>query len=151
MSTFNILQMNLRKATIDDWKLLLAWRNDESTRKNSISPEIISPQMHRIWLQNVLADKYRELYIAEKWDKPVGTVRADYDPETSVYELSWTTAPHYRRRSIGKTMVSLLLDKLGTKVIAQIKKGNIPSMKIAEYAGMHLKKEEDGIFHYTNY
>ncbi|MGF6850941.1 hypothetical protein QFZ51_006176 [Chitinophaga sp. W3I9] len=39
--------MILRKATIEDWKILLDWRNDIETRKNSHKIEIIEEENHK--------------------------------------------------------------------------------------------------------
>lgn len=143
--------MNLRKATIKDWKLLLDWRNDQQTRENSKNSDTVPVQKHRIWLENVVRDPDRYLYIVEDGGKAVGTVRADFDQNTEVYELSWTTAPQARNRSLGKKMVKLLVAKLEKKVLAQIMQGNVPSIKIAEHAGLHQHKEDDGILYYTNF
>ncbi|NND09322.1 MAG: GNAT family N-acetyltransferase [Saprospiraceae bacterium] len=143
--------MKLRRATTKDWKLLLEWRNDPQTRENSITTDEVPAQRHKIWLENVVEDPNRHLYIAEESGKPVGTVRADYDPETGVYELSWTTAPSARNMSLGKKMVKLLVATLEKRVLAQIKQGNNPSIKIAEHAGLRRQKENDGVLFYTNY
>ena len=94
--------MNLRKATTKDWKLLLDWRNDQHTRKSSKNTSEVPAQQHKIWLENVVRGPDRILYIAEDDGEAVGTVRADYDRDAEVYELSWTTAPQARNRSLGK-------------------------------------------------
>lgn len=145
------MMMNLRKASTKDWKLLLDWRNDQQTRENSKNTDRVHAQHHRIWLENVVRDPDRYLYIVEDNGEAVGTVKADYDHDTEVYELSWTTAPHARNRSLGKKMVKLLVAKLEKNVLAQIKQGNVPSIKIAEYAGLHKHKEDDGILYYSNF
>jgi RimJ/RimL family protein N-acetyltransferase len=50
-------------------------------------------------------------------------------------------------------MVRLLVEQLqdGDKIRAEIKKGNIASVKIAESAGLSFQREEHGILHYSNY
>ena len=67
------------------------------------------------------------------------------------YELSWTISPDFRGKGIGKIMVKILADRLQAKIRAEIKKGNIASVRIAEYAGMTFKKEENQVLHYSNY
>ena len=141
----------LRKATIDDWKILLDWRNDIETRKNSHNMELVEKEIHKRWLNSILANRNRQLYIAIESEMPVGTVRADFDEHISTYELSWTISPDFRGKGIGKKMVKLLTDKLNAKLRAEIKYGNISSVKIAEFAGLKLKKEENGVLHYSNY
>ncbi|MGF6927544.1 RimJ/RimL family protein N-acetyltransferase [Chitinophaga sp. W2I13] len=143
--------MILRKATIEDWKILLDWRNDIETRKNSHKIEIIEEENHKKWLSSILAAENRQLFIAIDNELPVGTVRADFDDQFNAYELSWSISPEVRGKGVGKEMVKLLTDKLNTRIRAEIKSGNIASIKIAEYVGLTFKEEDNGILHYTNY
>jgi len=143
--------MKLRKAKIDDYKFLLDWRNDIETRKNSHNMELVEEENHKKWLNSILTNENRQLFIAIDNEIPVGTVRADFDNINDVFELSWTISPDYRGKGIGKEMVKLSADKLRANTRAEIKKGNISSIKIAEFAGMTLKHEKNGVLHYTNY
>ena len=144
--------MILRKATNEDWKILLDWRNDIETRKNSHNMELVEEESHKKWFNSILANENRQLYIAFENEIPVGTVRADYDKQNTEYELSWTISPDFRGKGIGKIMVKMLADQLqAAKIRAEIKNGNIASLKIAEYAGMRFKKEENQVLHYSSY
>jgi len=143
--------MILRKVTFEDWKILLEWRNNLETRKNSHNMELVEEENHKKWLSSILTNENRQLFIALDNEIPVGTVRADFDKQNTDYELSWTISPDFRGKGIGKKMVKLLSDKLQAKIRAEIKNGNIASVKIAEYAGMTFKKEENGVLHYSNY
>ncbi len=143
--------MILRKATIEDWKTLLDWRNDIETRKNSHNIELVEEENHKKWLNSVLTSENRQLFIALEDDVPVGTVRADFDKKNIEYELSWTISPDFRGKGIGKIMVKILADRLKAKIRAEIIKGNIASVKIAEYAGMTFKKQENQVLHYSKY
>ena len=138
--------MELRLATFDDADLLLKWRNDAKTRASSRNKQEISKKEHEKWLKASLADSNRELYIAEINSIPVGTVRSDYDGQ--FYELSWTIAPEQRGKGIGKEMVSLITKKINKPVRAEVKKNNTASKRIAEYVGMTLMYEEEGILHF---
>ena len=138
--------MELRLATFDDAELLLIWRNDAQTRASSRNKQEISKKEHEKWLKASLADSNRELYIAEINSIPVGTVRSDYDGQ--FYELSWTIAPEQRGKGIGKEMVSLITKKINKPVRAEVKKNNTASKRIAEYVGMSLMYEEEGILHF---
>ena len=143
--------MKLRKVQINDWKILLDWRNDIETRRNSHNMEFVKEDDHKKWLKSVLENKSRELFIALENKQPFGTVRVDFDEQQKTYELSWTISPKFRGQGIGKKMVRSLTEKMDEKIRAEIKKGNIASVKIAEYAGLTFKKEENGILHYSNY
>ena len=69
--------MKLRKATFDDWKLLLNWRNDPSTRKNSFTEDKVTPLTHKLWFNDSLINPRRNISILEENEIPVGTIRAD--------------------------------------------------------------------------
>lgn len=143
--------MKLRKVNFEDWKILLDWRNDFETRTRSHSEEMISEEDHKTWLKNVINDSNRILFIGYIEDTPVGTVRADFDSTTNSYELSWTISPHARGQGIGKKIVQLLVEKLNSRVRAEIKEDNIPSIKIAESANLKFYKKEKQVLHYCNY
>ncbi len=143
--------MILRNVTFEDWRLLLDWRNDIETRKNSHNMKLVDEENHKKWLNSILENEDIRLFIALENKIPIGTVRADFCKHNAEYELSWTISPDYRGKGKGKIMVKLLVDKLQANIKAEIKKGNIASMKIAEYAGMKFKKQEEGVLFYTNY
>ena len=69
--------MYLRKTTIDDAKMILDWRNDEITRKNSFSKNVISMDEHVKWLTRKLADNSCMMFILVDSDEPVGSIRVD--------------------------------------------------------------------------
>lgn len=143
--------ISLRKVTYEDWPMLLEWRNDEETRKNSHSTEPVTESSHKTWLNKVLADPSTQLFIAEENGIPVGTTRADFHKPLNDYLLSWTIAPNARGKGIGKLMVKAMADRLNGKMRAEIKSGNIASVKIAEFAGLSYKKEENQVLFFSNY
>jgi len=143
--------MQLRKVNFEDWEILLSWRNDPVTRQNSHNTDTVSEEQHKKWLTGILANPARQLFLALEGEIPVGTVRADFADSDNSYELSWTISPEQRGKGIGKKMVSLLVEKLNTRIRAEVKKGNDASVKIAEAAGLSFKKEESGILYFSNY
>lgn len=143
--------LSLRKVTFEDWPLLLEWRNDEETRNNSHTTALVAEESHKNWLKHALEDSSKQLYIAEEDGIPVGTVRADFDEALNDYLLSWTTSPDARGKGTGKRMVKTLVDLLNTRIRAEIKSGNTASVKIAEFAGLTLKKEDHRVLYFSNY
>ncbi len=141
--------MILRKAVFTDWDILLEWRNDPETRKNSRNMSFITETSHKKWLQKILNNEHRLLYIAEEHGNKVGSIRADLDNSDGLYELSWNVAPKERGKGTGRKIVKLLTKRLDGKVKACIKKGNSASIKIAEYAGMKFFYEEEGMLYYS--
>ena len=104
-----------------------------------------------IWpgLPKKIVDDDCRLLIAENDDFPVGTVRADL--ADGVYELSWTVAPGARGRGFGKQMVAMLANQIDQPIRAEIKTGNESSVRIAQYAGMRLDREVDGVLHFKRF
>jgi RimJ/RimL family protein N-acetyltransferase len=136
----------LRPARMEDSEILLAWRNDPAVRQASRDRSEIELQAHQIWLRESLENPDREIYIAERDGVPVGTVRSDFDGET--HELSWTVAPEVREQGIGKTMVALLAVQIVGPIRAEVRIGNVASVRIAEHVGMKLESVEEGIQHF---
>ncbi len=126
--------------------MLLEWRNNPATREAGHNTALISEDEHIQWLKRILANENRKLYVAEIDGVPVGTVRVD--SENLGYELSWTVSPTMRGSGIGKTMVAWLAKGMPESIRAEIKVGNIASIRIAEEAGMVFERKENGVLHY---
>ena len=141
--------MKIRKATIEDAQNLFDWRNDSETRANSIETGEILWENHINWLQKSLLNPMRDLYIIEDdQGASCGTIRLDNDGDGE-YEISWTVAPEFRGKGIGKKMTKKFFDEyLKDKkrhVIARVKKENIASIKMIESLGFFLEDEKDGL------
>ena len=136
--------MRLRKAIFKDWKILLGWRNDPLTRKNSFTQEIIKEENHKKWFRKNLIDKKSNLFILEtEANEPVGTIKSDKTDNNS-YLLSWNISPLHRKKGYGNLILNLFLqDKIGT-FIAEIKPGNIASIKMVEKNEIYKKIIEKG-------
>jgi RimJ/RimL family protein N-acetyltransferase len=139
-------KLQLRLANLDDAQILLEWRNNPATREASHNTVLINEDEHIQWLKRILANENRKLYVAEIDGISVGTVRVD--SENLGYELSWTVSPTMRSSGIGKAMVSLIAEDIPESIRAEIKAGNIASIRIAEEAGMVFEREEKGVLHY---
>ena len=139
-------KLQLRLTAIDDAEVLLKWRNNSATREASHNTALINEDEHFLWLKRILASEKRKLYMAEIDGVPVGTVRVD--SEALGYELSWTVSTTMRSSGIGKAMVSQLAKGIPESIRAEIKTGNVASIRIAEDAGMAFEREEKGVLHY---
>jgi RimJ/RimL family protein N-acetyltransferase len=141
----------LRKARSADSDLLLAWRNDEATRMNSLNSAPVRADEHARWLEHSLCSADRSLFIIEESGMPVGTVRIDSLPDGQK-DLSWTIAPERRGSGIGKQAVQKAIDEHPDWVfVARIKTTNAASIRIAEHAGFHLRREENGVLFFSTY
>ncbi|MBJ7538779.1 GNAT family N-acetyltransferase [Marinomonas transparens] len=139
-------QISLRPATMADAECLLAWRNDEGTRLSSHTSEMIEMADHLNWLRASLSREDRHLYIAEQNHQAVGTVRADL--AAGKWTLSWTVAPEARGKGVAHQMLNGIIKELNSPLLAEVKVGNIASMKVAERAGFILEKEDGGVLFY---
>ncbi|HEY2470552.1 MAG TPA: GNAT family N-acetyltransferase [Terracidiphilus sp.] len=145
------VSMLLRKAGIADSEILLAWRNDEATRMNSLNSAIVQFDEHARWLDRALRSTDRSLFIVEEFGIPVGTLRIDSLPDGKK-DLSWTIAPERRGTGIAKRAVKQVVDEHPDWVfVAQIKPANTASIRIAENAGFRLQREENGVLFFTSY
>lgn len=124
--------VQLRLATMDDAGMLLRWRNDPTTYEHSVSAEAVMPEKHAAWLDQVLQNPLRRLYIAEADGGPVGTGRLDSD--TEAMELSLTVAPEARGKGYGGQIVAALVEAARREwpaclLVAHVQAGNTASLR----------------------
>jgi RimJ/RimL family protein N-acetyltransferase len=139
--------MQLRKATFNDWKILLDWRNDPTTRKNSFETGEVSEQTHKLWFNDSLLNPNRSIYILEDNSIPVGSIRSDIHWNNQSV-LSWSIAPDQRGKGYGTKILEIYLQDKKGEFIAEIKPENIASIKMVEKNGFtkltdikYLKKQ----------
>jgi RimJ/RimL family protein N-acetyltransferase len=139
--------MQLRKATFNDWKILLDWRNDPTTRKNSFETGEVSEQTHKLWFNDSLLNPNRSIYILENNSIPVGSIRSDIHWNNQSV-LSWSIAPDQRGKGYGTKILEIYLQDKKGEFIAEIKPENIASIKMVEKNGFtkltdikYLKKQ----------
>jgi glycosyltransferase involved in cell wall biosynthesis len=137
------LDLIIRPATEKDAQVLFEWRNDEETRRQSKTSEIVKWEDHLNWLAALLQNNRRTLAIAEIENESVGTVRAD-QRDDGFTEISFTIAPAWRGKGIGKRMViNFVRDFLErAKIVAQVKKGHAPSESLARALGLSAYLEK---------
>jgi RimJ/RimL family protein N-acetyltransferase len=100
----------LRRMLDRDAEMLLRWRNDPETRRNSIHTEEVSPDGHAQWmLERILSSHPGSDLIAEIDNVSVGVVRMDWNEEGDGFDLSFTVAPEHRGKGYGFAMVDRAL------------------------------------------
>jgi ribosomal protein S18 acetylase RimI-like enzyme len=132
--------MQLRKATHNDWKILLDWRNDPTTKENSFNQDKISLKTHRLWFNNSLLNPQRNIYILEDNLTPVGSIRSDNILHNQ-YLLSWSIAPNQRGKGYGNKILEIYLQDKTGKFIAEIKPENTASIKMVQKNGFAKQDE----------
>jgi len=119
--------------------------NDKLTRKNSANTKKFSYQTHLNWLKKNLKNKREFITLIILKKKIVGLIR-----EKKIYNkpyLSWALDEKYRGKKIGKHMLKKYVNKNKKKYVAKIRRNNLPSIKICEYAGFK-KFRENSKFRY---
>jgi UDP-2,4-diacetamido-2,4,6-trideoxy-beta-L-altropyranose hydrolase len=94
--------LEARPATALDAELLHRWRNHPAVRSVSRSPEAIELSQHRRWLDGVLQDEHRWLYIACIGSLDIGSVRFDRRAETDDVEVSIYLDPDLQGLGLGQ-------------------------------------------------
>lgn len=131
-------QLDFRPVRKEDAPMLLAWRNDEVTRRNSRRSARITEPAEK-WLETFASERpTRKLYVALRGGMSVGLVYADTDGDDCC-EISYIVAPEQRGRGFGIAMVESFVRKYlaGVKIKACIFEGNTASEKIALSIGLH--------------
>ena len=151
-------EITFRMAKAADSKMLLAWRNDAESRRNSFHEHEVKPEEHDGWMKKIIGSKDNILLIAELDGKPVGAFRMDKFTIPDVGEapdvrlISYIVAPEIRKKGLGKAIVAEGCVCYGQEysLIAKIKDTNIASKKILEACDFVMMGEvETGIFAYV--
>ncbi|WP_051233626.1 GNAT family N-acetyltransferase [Butyrivibrio sp. NC3005] len=125
------MSMNLKKATINDARDILDWRNDKDTRENSFSNEIIDYESHIKWFEKKLSDNNCRMFILIDNNEKIGQIRVDIN--NKIGEISYMISPKYRGKGYGSKIVDLIEKELigEVKVLtALVKSTNKSSQKI---------------------
>lgn len=128
----------LRRATLQDKKLIYNWANDPDTRKNSFNQETIKWEDHEAWYEKRMADDNTRMYIFMDFFKAIGQVRLDVDVEEAT--ISYSVDKECRGQGIGKEMLLTLEKELASKgdikkLIARVKPDNTGSRRVFESLG----------------
>lgn len=126
----------LDPATADDSAMMFAWRNHPDTRAVSATHEEIAWEDHAGWLDRVLADPERKLFVARVGERPVGVLRLDYRvPDRA--EVSLYTDPDLKGLGLGPGMLRQAEAEMppGGFIEAQVLTGNIASERLFAGAG----------------
>jgi RimJ/RimL family protein N-acetyltransferase len=154
-----VKEISFRSITLEDTDLLLGWRNDSETRKNSIGQKEVNKKEHLQWIKNMLRSKTDcLLLIAELDGRPVGSFRLDKfkiigdvsSPDMRL--ISYVVAPDKRGRGIGQAIVSEGCRSYGQSydLLAKIRADNVASRKILESCDFEcLGEVEEGIVAYA--
>ena len=136
--------IKLRTATLADSSMLLDWRNDPETQKNSHTSGVIIESEHDTWFAKALVNPTRQILIGMENGISVGMIRLDFRSDQRDYLLSWAVAPSSRGRGIGSKMLLEVCKRFsGHKLTAEIKRDNQASLSMVLKCGFILSRKEN--------
>lgn len=101
---------SIRKANINDMRMLYEWANDEKVRENAFSTEHIAWDVHQRWFLNKLESEVCDIFILYVDSIPVGQVRLDYEGEKAY--IDYSIAKEHRGKGYAKIMLELVEKKV---------------------------------------
>lgn len=95
--------LRLRPAAPADRERVLAWRNDESTRRHALDPTPIDAARHAAWFAERLNEGHGALLIGEDARGPVGVLR--YDVRGAAARVSVYLVPERHGEGLGALLL----------------------------------------------
>jgi len=113
--------------------LLFKWKNEKTTRYNSVNKRFIKMHEHKNWIKKNINCKKNRLYIFYYNKKPAGVCAII--KKKKFYYLNYSIDKKYRKRGFSKVMLSMFLKRIKArsyknKVFAIVLKKNFTSYKI---------------------
>ena len=146
MVAFSASNLRVRKATLADESLLLAWANDPATRANAFSGSQITSQAHGQWFRSRVhnSDDYH-LYIVETIEgEAIGQVR--FERVETTWAVDYSLASVFRERGLGKhlldaALLRLCIEESDPFVLGEVKVDNLASCKVFESLAFSAQHE----------
>lgn len=141
-------RVDFRDAESRDSALVLAWRNDPETRRQSRETASITPAAHDAWFAARLADPDTLFLIVETGAKPVGIVRFERN-DARTARVSANLAPEARGRGLAAPMLAGALMTARARgfcrrVEVEVRAGNTPSLKLVGSCNFRHSETRDG-------
>ncbi|CAN7431554.1 UDP-2,4-diacetamido-2,4, 6-trideoxy-beta-L-altropyranose hydrolase [Pseudorhodoferax sp. LjRoot39] len=133
-------QVGVRPVRLADRDLLLRWRNHAVVRAASRNGAPIAPAAHAAWLDRVLADPSRSLWVGQVGAIPVGSVRFDRLDDRRA-EVSIHLDPELLGLGLGGPLLAAAetqyrtMQPSSTTLYAEVLAGNTASARLFEAAG----------------
>ena len=130
--------MEIRHVIIEDSKRIWEIRNHPAVRAVSGSPEMIDFQDHLPWFENKYFNTGENLcFVLETQHGVVGYCRFDNNQDKDIYIISIALDPDYHGKGLGIYLLNESLKRCdkNKKILAEIKKDNIRSLKLFENQG----------------
>lgn len=130
------ININLRKATVEDVDQYYEWVNETAVRNNSIDDRPIAQSDHVRWFTDKLASDSTLMYYFEKEGKALGQVR--FDLVNGEIRIDYSLDRNFRGMGLGRIILTKAIENLTeeggewrkSKLVAIVKVENVPSCKV---------------------
>ena len=124
-----------------DVLLFWNWANDPDVRNNAFHSEEIPLHAHKIWFAERLRDASAALFVIESSEGAIGQVRLE--DNGGAKQISYSIARQFRGKGLGCTILSMALNGVMGRLVAEVKMQNIPSIRVFKKLGFHASLIED--------
>ncbi len=133
----------VRKATIQDSIRIYEIRNHELVRKNSLNPKIIDFDDHDKWFRNAYFKNENICFVMEIENRVIGYCR--FDRPGDAFRVSMAIDAEFHGKGLGTIFLQEGLTRMGDHhaFTAEIKMGNIPSLRLFQKNGFITYKTDD--------
>lgn len=141
------------RATANDSRDIWEWRNDETTKKMSITTDSVTWEAHTGWYEKSLKNKNRYLYIGYLNGKEkIGMCRFDVDSTTHTAEVSVNLNPLFRNKKLSTKILAEAIKTFGSEtnfsLTATINKINTSSIKCFTNIGFVFERDDTDYNYY---
>ncbi len=136
-------EYQIRVGKLEDALKIWQIRNSFLSRQNSNEQQEIRIQNHRFWFKNkYFTGKKNKLLVITVNSGVVGYLRFDLNKDT--YVIAIALDPDYRGQGLGFALLKEGLMQADTSIPlnAQIKKNNLPSIKLFQKCGFKILNED---------
>jgi RimJ/RimL family protein N-acetyltransferase len=133
--------------SIDIWN----WRNDVSTRANSLNQAFIDWESHQEWFRDAIVSQKNFFYIGLLLEEKIGVCRFSGLENGQDFEVSINLNPRFRGKHLSREFLNRCMKEIfSTEVsphslIAIVRETNLPSAKLFNSLGFKLIDSIDGV------
>lgn len=135
-----------RPVSPEDSRQIWEIRNQPAVRQKSNNSDKIPWDSHKLWFKKKYFNGEENycLVLANNQNSTIGYCRLDHDKENDNYIISIALNLAYLGQGLGHKLLSETLKKFNRKkdILAEIKKENIPSIKLFEKNNFRIYKED---------
>ena len=149
------MEITQRTATLSDAAILLAWRNNPSTREFSHHSELILSDEHLEWLTARLERiQFEPFFLFAADDKPIGMSRLDIlSGSVNKYEISILVDPNQHSKGIGTRILHMTCEAFFSlhhnySIVASVHQNNFVSQKLFTGASFELLPSVGDFLHF---